>query len=114
MSRLAQALHYQSLSGSNRNLFVSDVVRLGLELRGLEVQGESVRARFLNRQSETELTIAPDVLLGADGIHSQVRHHFYPEEGSPRWNGITLWRSTAPFAAPIGGRAMAELTAARG
>jgi 2-polyprenyl-6-methoxyphenol hydroxylase-like FAD-dependent oxidoreductase len=33
-------------------------------------------------------------LIGADGIHSAVRRHFHPGEGLPKWNGVTLWRST--------------------
>jgi 2-polyprenyl-6-methoxyphenol hydroxylase-like FAD-dependent oxidoreductase len=41
-----------------------------------------------------------DVLIAADGIHSAVRAHFYPAEGMPKWNGVTIWRGTtvgAPF-----------------
>lgn len=83
-----------------------DALRLGHELRDLEVQGQRVRARLFDRVAGRDVTITPDLLLGADGIHSQVRRAFYPNEGSPRWNGITLWRSTAPVAAPLGGRAM--------
>jgi 2-polyprenyl-6-methoxyphenol hydroxylase-like FAD-dependent oxidoreductase len=83
-----------------------DVLRLGHELCDLEVTGPRVRARLHDRIAGREVTITPDLLLGADGIHSQVRRAFYPDEGSPRWNGITLWRSTAPVAAPLGGRAM--------
>jgi 5-methylphenazine-1-carboxylate 1-monooxygenase len=43
---------------------------------------------------------AGDVLIGADGIHSVVRKHFYPEEGEPKFTGITLWRSVTQ--APAG------------
>jgi 2-polyprenyl-6-methoxyphenol hydroxylase-like FAD-dependent oxidoreductase len=81
-------------------------VRLGHELRGLEVGGPRPCAQLHDRESNSDLTITPDLLLGADGIHSQVRRAFYPDEGSPLWNGITLWRSTAPIDAPMGGRAM--------
>ncbi len=34
------------------------------------------------------------VLIAADGIHSIVRQHFYPDEGPPRWEGCLLWRGT--------------------
>ena len=33
-----------------------------------------------------------DILVGADGIHSAVRAHFYPDEGPPKWQGILMWR----------------------
>lgn len=35
-----------------------------------------------------------DVLIGADGIHSNIRASFYPEEGPPVWAGAILWRGT--------------------
>ena len=34
------------------------------------------------------------LLIGADGIHSAIRHQMAPEEGEPRWNGAMLWRGT--------------------
>ncbi|MFB7372421.1 FAD-dependent monooxygenase [Streptomyces sp. NPDC056222] len=40
-------------------------------------------------------TVEADVLVGADGIHSAVRAAFYPSEGPPRTNGMTLYRGTA-------------------
>jgi 5-methylphenazine-1-carboxylate 1-monooxygenase len=81
-------------------------IRMGQEFIGVETVGERAHARFMNRKSAKESAIEADLLIGADGIHSAVRKRFYPNEGSPRWNGITLWRSTSPVAAPMGGKAM--------
>ena len=81
-------------------------VRMGQELVGVETQGTRVSARFADRASGLETAMEADLLIGADGIHSAVRRQFYPDEGSPRWNGISLWRSTSPVAAPMGGKAM--------
>ena len=36
-----------------------------------------------------------DVLIGADGIHSQLRRVLFPDEGRPRWSGRLMWRGTA-------------------
>ncbi len=83
-----------------------DAVRLGQELVGVETLGTRVHARFADRATGLEAGVEADVLIGADGIHSAVRRRYYPQEGSPRWNGITLWRSTSPVAAPMGGKAM--------
>jgi 5-methylphenazine-1-carboxylate 1-monooxygenase len=47
-----------------------------------------------------------DVLVGADGIHSAVRSHFFPHEGPPSWNGIMLWRGACPWTPFLTGRSM--------
>ena len=83
-----------------------DAIRMGQELVGVETVGQRVHARFVDRASGRDTAIEVDVLIGADGIHSAARRQFYPEEGAPRWNGITLWRSTSPVLAPMGGKAM--------
>ena len=84
----------------------ADAIRPGQELTGVETVGERARARFVDRGTGKHTAVEADVLIGADGIHSAVRRQFYPDEGAPRWNGVTLWRSTSPVAAPMGGKAM--------
>jgi 2-polyprenyl-6-methoxyphenol hydroxylase-like FAD-dependent oxidoreductase len=49
----------------------------------------TITAHFTD-QSPAEGTI----LIAADGIHSTIRRHFYPDEGPPIWNGAILWRGT--------------------
>ena len=81
-------------------------VRMGQELTDVETVGNRARARLVDRATSAITAIEVDLLIGADGIHSAVRRQFYPDEGAPRWNGITLWRSTSPVVAPMGGKAM--------
>src|SRR4051794_40017842 len=45
-------------------------------------------------------------LVGADGIHSTVRAHFYPGEGAPSWTGIMLWRGAVEWPQFADGRTM--------
>jgi 2-polyprenyl-6-methoxyphenol hydroxylase-like FAD-dependent oxidoreductase len=66
-----------------------DAVRLGHALTDLETSARGVSARFANGE-----TIAADLLIGADGIHSVVRRRFYPDEGPPKWRGGSLYRAT--------------------
>jgi len=55
-----------------------------------ETANGRVEAEFINRASgEIILNKEADVLVGADGVHSVVRRAFYPNEGPPKWNGIT-------------------------
>jgi 2-polyprenyl-6-methoxyphenol hydroxylase-like FAD-dependent oxidoreductase len=44
------------------------------------------------------------LLVGCDGIHSVVRQTLYPDEGSPRWNGITMWRGVTVAKPFLSGR----------
>jgi 5-methylphenazine-1-carboxylate 1-monooxygenase len=81
-------------------------VRPGHELIDFMMMGSGVHARFMDRISGHGVVVESDLLIGADGIHSAIRRQFFPNEGAPRWNGVTLWRSTSPVAAPLGGKAM--------
>lgn len=59
-------------------------------LVGIEERGERIVARFDNGVSAEA-----DLLIGADGIHSQVRHlTFGPEK--PRFTGCVAWRGLVP------------------
>ena len=59
--------------------------RNGLRFTGFEQHGDKVVVRFIDRDSRSELTDEADILVGADGIHSAVRHQLYPAEGEPRF-----------------------------
>jgi 2-polyprenyl-6-methoxyphenol hydroxylase-like FAD-dependent oxidoreductase len=51
--------------------------------------------------------VGGDVLVGADGVHSAIRAQFYPGEGPPLWNGITMWRAIARARPFLSGMSMA-------
>ncbi len=65
-----------------------------------------VSARFSDRTGRQSVDIAGDALIGCDGIHSTVRKILYPEEGPPRWSGITLWRGATEMPAWADGQTM--------
>ena len=66
-----------------------DAIVTGRALDRFADEGDGVRLWF---RDGTELRA--DVLIGADGIHSAVRRQFYPSEGRPKWNGVSLFRAT--------------------
>ncbi|MEM8632678.1 MAG: flavin-dependent oxidoreductase [Pseudomonadota bacterium] len=68
-----------------------DAVVTDRRLVRFEDTGKAVTAQFQARDGSGE-TITADILVGADGIHSTVRKHFYPDQGPPTWNGILMWR----------------------
>lgn len=68
-------------------------IRTGLRLTGFEQRGQSIRVRFSDRESGSEFFDEADILVGADGIHSAVRHQLYSTEGEPRFARQILWRA---------------------
>ncbi len=64
-----------------------------------------VTAYFFDRTGH-RATARGDVLIGCDGIHSQVREALFPDEGPARWNGIMLWRGAVDWPAFLTGRSM--------
>jgi 2-polyprenyl-6-methoxyphenol hydroxylase-like FAD-dependent oxidoreductase len=84
-----------------------DSVRFGHALADLETNDDGVTAHFVDRATgNSQGSRRADLLVAADGIHSAVRRKFYPDEGMPKWNGITLWRSTSRTGKVLGGRSM--------
>jgi 2-polyprenyl-6-methoxyphenol hydroxylase-like FAD-dependent oxidoreductase len=67
-----------------------DAVRFGQRVASVETDDGGVRVQFDGAGEP----VFGDVLIAADGIHSAVRRQFYPAEGMPKWNRVTLWRST--------------------
>lgn len=49
---------------------------------------------------------ACDLLIGADGVHSSIRAHMYPEEGAPVWGGAIMWPGTTVARPFLTGKSM--------
>jgi 5-methylphenazine-1-carboxylate 1-monooxygenase len=84
----------------------ADHIRTGCHLSAFE-NGKQVSATFINRR--TGAVVAQeraDVLIGADGIHSELRRKFYPNEGPPRYSGLMLWRGVTEAEPFLTGRSM--------
>lgn len=43
----------------------------------------------------TSTTIVADAVVACDGVHSHIRKQLHPQEGSPRYSGVNMWRGTA-------------------
>jgi 2-polyprenyl-6-methoxyphenol hydroxylase-like FAD-dependent oxidoreductase len=81
-------------------------VRTGMRLRAFEQRGESVRARFNDEESGSDMFEEADILVGADGIHSAVRRQVYPDEGAPRFAHQILWRAAVEAEPFLDGQTM--------
>ena len=77
-------------------------------------RGGGVWAEFVDRSTDGPVErVEADLLVGCDGIHSTVRRTLYPEEGPPKWNGVTMWRGTTLGKPFLSGRTMANAGSTR-
>ena len=84
-----------------------DAVQTGRKLAGFAQNESGVTAHFTDSiDGSGSETVRGEVLVGADGIHSAVREHYYPDQGLPRWNGIMMWRGAADFPLFLSGQDM--------
>jgi 2-polyprenyl-6-methoxyphenol hydroxylase-like FAD-dependent oxidoreductase len=82
-------------------------VRTGRRLQGFIQDEGGVTAHFADsRRGETGETARGDVLVAADGIHSMVRAHYFPDQGPPRWNGVQMWRGACDWPVFLDGESM--------
>lgn len=85
----------------------SSSIRTGHRFACFEQDDDGVTAHFVD-----PATGAPvgrdrgDALIGADGIHSSVREMLYPDEGPPKFSGITMWRGVTEREPFLDGRTM--------
>jgi len=87
-------IHRADLLGSlaaNLGETGDDDIRLGVGVVGYRQAGDGVAALL-----EDGSTVEGDLLIGADGIHSQLRTEMLGPE-SPRFTGMTAWRATVPI-----------------
>jgi 2-polyprenyl-6-methoxyphenol hydroxylase-like FAD-dependent oxidoreductase len=70
-----------------------DCIECGWTATGFE--NEAAQAALHLRDANGRQRIERgSLLIGADGIHSAVRHQIAPTEGEPVWGGAMLWRGT--------------------
>ena len=83
--RLIHVLHQAVL-----RILGSENIHTRHRLQGIEANpGKRVIATFDGGAKEF------DFLIGCDGIHSAVRRSLFPDEGAPKWDGITMWRGVS-------------------
>jgi 5-methylphenazine-1-carboxylate 1-monooxygenase len=93
------------LSAARRELGDERIVT-GRELVDISRNDQTVEARFRCRNNGELQTETADVLVGADGIHSALRRHLFPNEGTARFSGRMLWRAVTLAQPFLDGRTM--------
>ena len=81
-------------------------VHPGHKLVSFAQDDAGVTAHFVDSQTGKQMgPVRGDVLVGADGIHSAVRKHFYPDQ-TLRFGGQLMWRCAVPANPFLSGRTM--------
>ncbi|MEO0411129.1 MAG: flavin-dependent oxidoreductase [Pseudomonadota bacterium] len=75
-------------------------------LASFQQDDSGVDATFTQRSKGRPKTARGDVLIGADGLHSQTRRILYPQEGDPMYCGMVLYRAAAEAPAYLDGKTM--------
>jgi len=83
-----------------------DHIFLSHSLDSFSQDERGVTARFVDRADGGKLEpVRGDVLIGADGIHSAVRRHYYPND-EVRFGGQLMWRAAVEWSPFLTGRSM--------
>ena len=82
-------------------------VHTGHHLTRFGQAAERAWGEFVDRARDTAARrVEADLLVACDGVHSVVRQQLYPNEGPPKWNGITMWRGVTEGRPFLSGRTM--------
>jgi 5-methylphenazine-1-carboxylate 1-monooxygenase len=97
---------HEVLLGAVSERLGSRALATGHHLVGLEQRGDKVVARFTDPGGRPVAEVEGDLLIGADGIHSAVRRHFYPGEAAV-FDGYLHYRGVVEGEPYLTGRSMA-------
>jgi 2-polyprenyl-6-methoxyphenol hydroxylase-like FAD-dependent oxidoreductase len=83
-----------------------DRILVGHRLVGFEQDETGVTAHFAGPDGGERIrSERGDILIGADGLHSLVRGHFYPDQ-KLHYGGQLMWRTAVPATPFLSGRTM--------
>lgn len=77
----------------------TNCIETGWTVVGFENTSQGASLSLKNRDGQIR-TEHGKIVIGADGIHSNIRKQMNPDEEGPRWGGTVLWRGTS-FAKPF-------------
>jgi 2-polyprenyl-6-methoxyphenol hydroxylase-like FAD-dependent oxidoreductase len=84
-----------------------DAIRTGVRCVGFQQDRDGVSALVQATADGRELPpVRANALVGCDGIHSAVRKQLHPDEGTPRYSGVNMWRGVTVAPPFLSGAAM--------
>ncbi|WP_159941353.1 MULTISPECIES: flavin-dependent oxidoreductase [unclassified Nocardiopsis] len=83
-----------------------DSVRPGIRLESFEHDSSGVRVLARNDSSGHSVSVTGAALVGADGLHSQVRTQLHPDRMELSGGGVQMWRGLTELDGFLDGRTM--------
>ena len=77
-----------------------DCIRLGHKVTGYRIAEDGAATALIGLADGRTASETGTLLIGADGIHSQIRATMHPDQPPINWGGAIMWRGTTK-AAPI-------------
>jgi 5-methylphenazine-1-carboxylate 1-monooxygenase len=74
----------------------ADRVVTGHRCTAVEQDGNTATATFALADGREE-RVTGAAIIGADGIHSQIRKILHPDDGGPIYSGVNMWRGVTPW-----------------
>ncbi len=71
-----------------------DCIRLGHRVTGYAREADGGVTAIIRRADGTEHREKGTLLIGADGIHSDIRAQMHPDQPPIHWGGAIMWRGT--------------------
>jgi 2-polyprenyl-6-methoxyphenol hydroxylase-like FAD-dependent oxidoreductase len=97
----------QVLLAAVRERIGAENVLTGWRYTGCSEDGAGVTARF--RAAAAARDLPPQrgaILVGCDGLHSEIRAALHPGASEPRYSGVTMWRGVTRWQPILGGATM--------
>ena len=96
---------HEVLLGAVTERLGAGAVATGHRVTRVDQDDRRVVARA-ERADGTATDLEADVVIAADGIHSAVRAQLFPDEGPPRYSGVTMWRGVSAWPPILTGASM--------
>lgn len=96
----------QLLLEATRDRLGEESIVLGSRVVGFRDAGNAVVVQWCDTAANTSGTIATDVLVAADGLHSRVRAQLHPDAMALRKAHVQMWRGVTELDRFLDGRTM--------
>ncbi|HCN70559.1 MAG TPA: flavin-dependent oxidoreductase, partial [Pusillimonas sp.] len=94
-----------TLIDTTRERIGRDAIHLGHRCTGATQNDTGVIVHF-EQPDGTKVDVKGALVIGCDGIHSAIRKQLYPNEGTPRYSGVNMWRGTTHMKPYLSGASM--------